>query len=275
MTPHDHSSERASTVSTGRWIAAARAFETARPDRLFNDPWADVLAGDVGRATLEAADYNPFLPVRTRYIDDRIIGAARKNSQIVLLGAGLDTRAFRLPLPAGCTVFEIDFEEAFTKKEELLRTVPAACERRCVHADLSEAWSGFLLEAGFDRHAPAIWVAEGLFFYLTAATVESLLHNAAALSAEGSTFLADTFGTGLLALKGLAPLVAMRKGTGRPLPFCTDEPEALFRAAGWTSTSVVQPGQPTANFGRLTQPPEKAEAGLQITLRTHLVTASL
>lgn len=132
MTPHDHSSERASTVSTGRWIAAARAFETARPDRLFNDPWADVLAGDVGRATLDAADYNPFLPVRTRYIDHRIIDAARKNSQIVLLGAGLDTRAFRLPLPAGCTVFEVDFEEAFTKKEELLRTVPAACERRSV-----------------------------------------------------------------------------------------------------------------------------------------------
>jgi hypothetical protein len=67
----------------------------------------------------------------------------------------------------------------------------------------------------------------------------------------------------------------MRKGTGRPLPFCTHEPEALFRAAGWTRTSVVQPGQPTANFGRLTQPPQKAEAGLQNTLRTHLVTASL
>jgi methyltransferase (TIGR00027 family) len=275
MTPHHDSQERASTVSTGRWIAAARALETARPDRLFNDPWAELLAGESGKVILDTADYNPFLPVRTRYFDDRIIDAARKDSQLVLLGAGLDTRAFRLPLSASCTVFEIDYSEAFTEKEEVLCAVPAACERKCIHADLSGPWTGALLEAGFDCHAPTIWVAEGLFFYLTAADVESLLRAAADLFAEGSTFLADIFGTGLFALEGMAPLVAARKSTGRALPFCTDTPEALFRATGWSNASVVQPGQPTANFDRMSQAPGERDARQQPNLRTYLVTATL
>lgn len=202
MTAHDPRAP-AAVVGTGRWIAAARALETARPDRLFNDPWAALLAGESGNAVLEASDYNPFLPVRTRYFDDLIIGSVRKDSQIVLLGAGLDTRAFRLPLPASCTVFEIDYAEAFTEKEAVLRTAPARCERRCVHTDLSGPWTQVLLNTGFDRCTPTVWVAEGLFFYLTAADAGSLVCAAAALSAGGSTFLADIFGTGLLALAGM------------------------------------------------------------------------
>lgn len=275
MTPHHDPRAQAAVVGTGRWIAAARALETARPDRLFNDPWAGLLAGESGKATLEAADYNPFLPVRTRYFDDRILGAARKDSQIVLLGAGLDTRAFRLPLPASCTVFEIDHAEAFTEKEAILRAAPARCERRCVHADVSGPWTSALVGAGFDRRTPTIWVAEGLFFYLAEADAESLVCDAAALSAGGSTFLADIFGTGLLALEGMAPLVAARTGAGRPLPFCTDSPETLFRGGGWSESAVVQPGQPSANFGRLTKVPSARDAGQQSNLRTYLVTATL
>ncbi|MCZ9882300.1 class I SAM-dependent methyltransferase [Arthrobacter sp. B2a2-09] len=275
MTPPHDPPAQAAVVGTGRWIAAARALETARPDRLFNDPWAELLAGESGKATLEAADYNPFLPVRTRYFDDRILGAAQKHSQIVLLGAGLDTRAFRLPFPGSCTVFEIDYAEAFTEKEAILRTTPARCERRCVHADLSGPWSQALLDAGFDRRTPTIWVAEGLFFYLAEADAESLVCDTAALSAGGSTFLADLFGTGLLALEGMAPLVAARRSAGRPLPFCTDSPETLFRAGGWSESTVVQPGQPAANFGRLAQVPGARDAGQQTNLRTYLLTATL
>ena len=171
-------------------------------------------------------------------------------------------------------MFEIDHAEAFTEKEAILRTAPVQCERRCVHADLSGPWTSGLLEAGFDRSTPTIWVAEGLFFYLAEADAESLVRDAAALSAEGSTFLADIFGTGLLALEGMAPLVAARKSAGRPLPFCTDSPEALFRAGGWSESAVVQPGEPSANFGRLTQVSGARDARKQ-TLRTYLLTATL
>ncbi len=67
MTPHLEPKPKAAVVGTGRWIAAARALESARADRLFNDPWADQLAGETGKATLEDTDYNRFLPVRTLF----------------------------------------------------------------------------------------------------------------------------------------------------------------------------------------------------------------
>jgi methyltransferase (TIGR00027 family) len=275
MPPHPEPQAQAAVVATNRWIAAARALETARADRLFNDPWAEQLAGKTGNAALEAADYNPFLPVRTRYFDDQIIRAARRNPQIVLLGAGLDTRAFRLPLPASCSVFEIDYAEAFTEKEAILSTAAAGVKRRCVHADLSGPWTEALLDAGFDQRTPTIWLAEGLFYYLEAIGAESLVRAAAALSAKSSAFLADIFGTGLLGLESMAPLVTARNKAGHPLPFCTDSPEALFTAAGWTNTAIVYPGEPGANFGRLTQHPGARAAGHETNLRTHLVTATL
>lgn len=245
------------------------------PGPAFNDPWAGLLAGESGKAALDAAAYNPFLPVRTRYFDDRILGTVRKGTQIVLLGAGMDTRAFRLPLPASCTVFEVDYAEAFAQKESILQTASSRCERRCVLTDLSGPWIQALLDAGFDRRTPTIWVAEGLFFYLAVPDAESLVHDAAALSCQGSTFLADIFGTGLLALEGMVPLVVQRRSTGRPLPFCTDSPEALFLAGGWNNAWVVQPGEPAANFGRLTRMPSARDAAeQQNNLRTYLVTAA-
>lgn len=274
MTTQRAGQARAGVVNTGLWIAAARALESDRPDRLFNDPWAARLAGETGKASLEAAPYNPFLPVRTRYFDDAITAAAGRGGQIVLLGAGSDTRAFRLPLPASCTVFEIDFAEALEAKELVLRTERPGCRRTVVPADLSGPWTHALLDAGFSTSVPTIWVAEGLFFYLTAAASRSLVRDAAALSAAGSSFVADIFGTGLLTLESMAPLVAARKGAGQELPFCTDHPEQLFSAGGWRECSVVYPGQPEANFGRLGQVPA-GHTGGQSTLRTHLVTATL
>src|SRR6266699_6751320 len=93
-------------AGTAYWIAAARARETARPDRLFEDPYAAALAGDRGRRMLERAEAptgrpNPFLPIRTRHFDDVLVAEAGRDrpGQVVLLGAGLDTRGFRLPLP--------------------------------------------------------------------------------------------------------------------------------------------------------------------------------
>lgn len=275
MTSNADLPERAAVVSTGRWIAAARALETERPDRLFNDPWAALLAGEGGRAALAAADYNPFLPVRTRYFDDAITAAAGEGLQIVLLGAGLDTRAFRLPLPGSCVVYEIDYPEAFTGKQAALASAVAACERRSVPVDLSGHWTPELLDAGFDRSLPTVWVAEGLFFYLAADAAGSLVREAATLSARGSCFVADIFGTGLLDLESMAPLVAARTGSGRALPFCTDTPEELFRSGGWSRCEVVYPGQSAANFGRLGRLPDDGEGGQRSTLRTHLVTASV
>lgn len=267
--------ERAAVVSTGRWIAAARALESTRPDRLFDDPWASALAGEAGKAALAAAPYNPFLPVRTRYFDDRILAAAGDCTQVVLLGAGLDTRAFRLPLPATSVLYEVDYPEALDGKNAVLGLTPASCVRRTVAADLTGPWIPALLASGFDPALRTVWVAEGLFYYLTAAAAESVIRTAARVSAHGSTFVADIFGTGLLGLPSMAPVVSARRKAGRELPFCTDMPAELLRHGGWERCRIVSPGQPGANFDRLARVPADPVPGGPGTMRTHLVEATL
>ena len=92
-------------ATTSRWMAAARARESERADRLFDDPLAAALAGPEGFAWLEqmeaaaGSDGPGLYPViRTRFFDDFVLDACRRLGvrQVVLAAAGLDTRAFRL-----------------------------------------------------------------------------------------------------------------------------------------------------------------------------------
>ncbi|WP_433045357.1 class I SAM-dependent methyltransferase [Dactylosporangium sp. CS-033363] len=213
---------------SARWTAAARARESARGDRLFDDPWAADLAAGTG-----AGAENPYLPVRTRYFDDAVLAAAAP--QVVLLGAGLDTRAWRLPLDPATVVFEVDRPGALGDKRARIPQEPV-CGRREVAADLGTAdWS----IPGLDEGAPVLWVAEGLLFHLSPDAVDRVLARAAGLSGGGGRFLADVFGTGLLRVPGAAG-------------FCTDDPRGLFARAGWTAVTWELAGSPAANYGRLT-----------------------
>lgn len=260
------------TADTALWIAAARARESARPDRLFDDPWADALAGDTGRAMLDSRPENAFLPIRTRFFDD-VVRSAGWATQLVLLGAGMDTRAYRLALPATTVVHEIDQPGALAAKDTALAGAVPTCRRVSVEADLAADWSTPLLAAGFDVTLPTVWLAEGLLFYLSQPAVTGLLAMAAALSGARAVFAADTFGTGLLRLPSMAPLVDHRRATGQALPFCTDEPADLFRDNGWPESAITEPGQSGANHGRLTPIPDTWSGGPDPTMRTYLVVA--
>ncbi|WP_432825346.1 SAM-dependent methyltransferase [Dactylosporangium sp. CA-092794] len=248
---------------SARWTAAVRARESARPDRLFEDPWAEVLAGGA-----DAGPDNPFLVVRTRYFDDAVTAAGWLR-QLVLLGAGLDTRAWRLPLPAGATVFEVDLPVLLAAKHERIPARPG-CAVRIVEADLRGDWGPALLGAGFDPGAPTLWLAEGLLFHLPAAAVGPLLAGAAALTG-GGRFLADVFGTGLLRLPSLQPMIESRRRYHLSPPFCTDDPAGLFRDAGWADVTWDLAGSPAANHGRLTGRAEPDDPGM----RTYLVAAAV
>jgi len=245
-------------ASSAYWIAAVRARETARPDRLFADPLAAAMAGELGLAVLDRSERasggeNPYLPVRTRFVDDVLGSAAQVVQQVVMLGAGLDTRPFRLPGTRGLRWFEIDRPELFERKELVLARAAARpyCVRVLVFADLGEDWPERLLALGFDPDLPTAWVAEGLFFYLAAGTVDSVLSRTRHLSSAGSLLVADAFDSGIMASAGMPAFLEAAGRRGLPPPFWTDEPATLFGQHGWEHVDIVEPGDPGANFGRL------------------------
>jgi methyltransferase (TIGR00027 family) len=127
--------------------------------------------------------------VRTRFLDDLVLDAcARGCRQVVILGAGLDARAFRLGWPDKLRVFEIDLPEVLEFKEQVVRAEGwrPSCERIAVPVDLSEDWSRPLGDAGFDVGTQVAWLAEGLLAYLSPEASDSLVVRAAELSVPGS-----------------------------------------------------------------------------------------
>lgn len=128
------------------------------------------------------------LVIRTRFFDEMLLDAAGTSHQIVLLGAGLDARAFRLPWPKATRLFELDQPDLLSWKQQVLEGAGAepTCERIVVPADLRTDWPSALARAGHDDNAPTVWLAEGLLVYLAAPVVEQLLRELTARSPDGS-----------------------------------------------------------------------------------------
>lgn len=187
-------------------VAAARAIEAHRHDTLVRDPYAEhlVRAADVCAhwplriEDAQDGDANPlwgrlgrYFGLRTRVFDDFLSLSAHGGAdQVVLLGAGLDSRAFRLDLPAHALVFELDRDDVLAFKHTVfdrLRVTPGAT-RRPVPVDLREDWAPALRDAGFDPNRPTTWVAEGVLLYLPSATERRLVATVDRLSAPGSAF---------------------------------------------------------------------------------------
>lgn len=258
---------------TARWIAAARAHESARPDRLFDDPFAETLAasgapGLAGGRALRSGvslvdDFivqasrafgAPLLAIRTRFFDELLLHAVRAGRvrQVVLLAAGLDARAYRLPWPLGTRLYELDQPAVLAAKADTLARVGAepVCQRHTLGVDLADpGWADRLCAAGYDTRAPSAWLAEGLLMYLDAAAVRQLLLTTARLAAPGSWLGADLFDTVVLNAPLLRPLVNLMTAQGAPWRFGSDDPGALFADAGWSAT-VTEAREAGARYGR-------------------------
>lgn len=190
---------------TALLVAAARAIETHRPDSLAQDVYAEhfVLSAPAsahwpirlhqapdGDASPLWGRFARYFGLRTRVLDDFVLRSVRAGGarQVVLLGAGLDTRAFRLDWPPDCVIFEIDRDGVLAFKHEVLGVLSAApvTTRVPVAVDLRADWVGALTAAGFDPAAPTVWLAEGLLFYLPNAAETYLISTVDRLSAAGS-----------------------------------------------------------------------------------------
>lgn len=206
MTEPDPSLAAVSKTALG--MALIRADESLRPDRLFDDPFAeaflaafpDAFADEDGAITDPAvldAVFRVFSfhgVIRTRFFDDYLLAACGAGChQVGLLAAGLDTRAFRLAWPPDVEVFELDLPDALRFKDQVLagRRVAPRCERTTVPVDLRHDWATTLTEAGFDTTEPTAWLAEGLFVYLSAPEVAQVVGSISDLSAPQSQLAFD------------------------------------------------------------------------------------
>lgn len=159
---------------TARAVAVLRAMETEKGEAgLINDPFARALGGPsdvmgdwISSLPPHALDFMVAMAgVRTKYIDDWLteaVAAADAPKQLVILGSGLDARAYRLPALAALHTYEVDFEEVHAYKSGLVEAAPLG-PHTYVIADLSlPEWTGALLAAGFDAALPSLWLLEGL-----------------------------------------------------------------------------------------------------------------
>lgn len=205
-------------------VAAGRAMEAARPDALITDAQASAFVAAAQRdgtpiplpstwppdtadmaASLDVgADevhqlwetLTTYMGVRSKYFDEYVREACHEAgiTQVVILAAGLDTRAHRLDLPDGTDLYEIDHPNVLTFKDQVLAEQDAkpACSRHPIGVDLRDDWPTALREAGFDPTAPTAWLAEGLLFYLPDDAKELLCQRVQRLSAVGSQWAIES-----------------------------------------------------------------------------------
>ncbi|MFJ2577271.1 SAM-dependent methyltransferase [Kitasatospora aureofaciens] len=252
MTPQ--SPESLSPVSrTAVSVALVRAYESARPEPLFSDPYAAAFVAASGMA-MPAAGPDSALArrmvahtiLRTRFYDDRLLAAGA--GQVVLLAAGLDTRAYRLRWPRGTRLFELDLAPVLAFKDRVLGGLGAvpACERTTLAGNLLHPdWPRRLVEAGFDPARPTAWLAEGLLVYLTADEAAGLLAAVGDLSAPGSRLLVEKGRdvTGTPQEPALAHITGLWKGG---LGAGTHD---WLADHGWTTRITTLP-QAAADYGR-------------------------
>lgn len=261
----EHTSSSVSLGATARWTAIARATENAREDRLFNDPFAAALAGEEGADWLAKRTDSPFntgpMVIRTRFFDDFLQNATQPGDaprgirQIVILAAGLDTRAYRLAWPAQTHLFELDQAPVLDYKAQVLQKVGAqpGCTREAIAADLTAPWKDQLLNRGFAADQPSAWLLEGFLFYLPNESIVKILDEVSALAAPGSRLGFDIVNSLTLTSPITKAWIEMQAKAGAPWIGTLDDPEAFLAKRGWQA-SLTQPGSPDANFGRWTLP---------------------
>jgi len=252
-------------------VASGRAVETSRPDALIHDPFAAPLVEallavgstdvDLPTAWPEPTEVltprrralllsSAYIGLRTRFIDDYLAGLRPGADpvpevdlprQVVILGAGLDTRAFRLDWPGRTEIFELDRPEVLLYKRDVLREMGTGprCEWFAVPVDFQHAWDYSLIAAGFDRRRRTVWIVEGVLPYLPADDQREAIATIARLSVPGSRAVIERAITLVDAPELDEKLRVFAAETGLPMDGLLaranpPDPAAILAERGWT-----------------------------------------
>jgi methyltransferase (TIGR00027 family) len=238
---------------TATLVALYRAIESSRPApaRLFEDRFAPAFLGPRARWALRLSRLpvvGAALPwalvdghwsgprgtvaVRTRYIDDALGDALRAGvDQVVILGAGFDCRAYRIPGIDRARVFEVDHPATQARKREIitrrLGTLPPHVT--LVPVDLAtQALDAVMPGAGYRGDARTFFICEGLTHYLPPAVVDAVFRFVAR-PAGGSqmvfTYIHRAMLDGSVRFEGAANTLATVQRAGEPYTFGWDPAE--------------------------------------------------
>jgi methyltransferase (TIGR00027 family) len=176
--------EIAHVSDTALMTAACRARETERADGLIRDPFASRLAGARGMALLENLARHEMMcfgvAIRSCFLDRLVLEtvSAHGIATVLSVGAGLDTRPWRLDLPAELRWVEVDFPAMLDYKNGIMSGVDLKCRRESLAADVTLVpgrESVFSAATG-----PTLMITEGLLMYLPGGTIDALAAGTAA-----------------------------------------------------------------------------------------------
>ncbi len=232
-------------------VAAYRARATANDSPFCRDPWAAALAGDEGLALADAFDrlqpeMELWVAIRTAWLDraiaDILAAGAR---QVVLLGAGLDTRAARLHAD-GVRFFEVDHPNTQAEKRRRIDELPEYPRDAATYVACDFERDDFLdrlAASGFAPREPAALVWEGVTPYLTEAAVRATLRRIATHCHRATTVLFDTVGRrmadGATRHDGDRETLSMVGTLGEPIRWGTNDPLPLLYEEGFRKVRVT------------------------------------
>jgi methyltransferase (TIGR00027 family) len=223
-----------SPSSTATWVACARGALSFEETPLVTDLIAEKLvpapydrllrwtrtAGPRSRRVLlvlahaAALGSARHIALRTRVIDEELAAFASPGAQLVILGAGLDSRALRLASLGETTVFEIDHPSVQAYKRARVAGLPQmARDLRWVGVDFEkDDLAGALAAAGYDRAAPTLFLWEGVTMYLTRAALGATLRALGGLAAPGARLVMSYWAPEEPSLRARALMLLVRSG---------------------------------------------------------------
>jgi methyltransferase (TIGR00027 family) len=240
---------------TAIWVAYYRVRESERPDALFHDPLAKLLVGERGaqiaRRFGPTGKYTAWSVVsRTVLIDDFIRAAIAEGFDAVLnLGAGLDTRPYRMDLPAHFMWVEADFPRMIDYKIRKLGTMRAECRLQRVGVDLADREARRKMLAEIAPEAKKVLVlTEGVVPYLTETQVAEL---AADLRAQPrfASWIVEYLSPGVY--RYLRSAARMRQMANAPFQFFPADWFGFFARNGWVKKEIHYSSEVAMRFRRM------------------------
>jgi methyltransferase (TIGR00027 family) len=237
---------------TALWVAAYRAKETNRSDAIFHDPLAAILAGERGELIAKDMGYSPMMSwmmvVRTSAIDRLILNSIQDGiDTIVNLGAGLDTRPYRMDLPASLNWIEVDFPAMIEYKSNKLVGETAKCQLQHIALDLMLQSERRGVFSTINASAKNILViTEGVIPYLTEEEVVLLAKDI--FSFPNFQYWIQDFYSYNIPSK--FPKIWNQKMKSAPFQFSTKDWFGFFKPLGWNKHEVIMAADEAKRIGR-------------------------